>query len=746
MSGARYSGWHHIRVVGDRDAASAYIPQARKVLGYVWDEAARNRLGVSSRRVVLHDGTVITAEKIGEMPRITIDVTGKGRGGPPERGKDRFVVWARDVDRQNGIGETTDLDGALPRHPQQTLEKSPEWATRFFKATSVGFSEFTLRKGIYETIKGRGAFPDGLRRAGNLDWEDRRGYRINWYGPSTRYFLDPYIQPQLQYRPFVFMLGEPVLDVEDYIVASTQEAPMAEKFVMGACIRVIGETNWLYTVQADLPVMSTPSGTLNPVTIFFSEMYPLGSIPLRMNRYALTRVRAANEVIRFKVVANSRETVWFGSIERATQPWFFNQSGTEASSFATTGSLVSVLRASVGADESGNPIPTGDNGIDVPPGPHDLRLVLSILSTGAGATLSQSESSLPAGGGLVDAVIASDYVDGVRKDLKVVRHVEEDTRDAPFIKLGSLEVPLVSHAGVELNQSGGFVAPSVRGGYTNDPEPNVEPPRHHTVVTKRYLVYADIRDGLMLFAVNKTTLNFMHVNPDSSIGTYAFAPTIELYRDGALVTSFPTASPPQPMLSAFPADEFQVFHPSNGTAESFTGQQGSVVFTTLYSKLAINPIAPSFYIYGALGVINEPVLSGPWIGCHGVYGYLAHPETHIYGGFGISTTGSGAVPIKAVAQELRSGGFSGSQGDKDGMVSTVGCATIDGVTMFSIPPYYNMVDQDLNIIGPSDKSISYVEDSGGTTLGDLTGIARENARYHPIWRLGRLDLPGIDGA
>jgi hypothetical protein len=729
MSGPRFSNWHHVRVIGDRDVAQAYFPQARKVLGHVWDEAQRNQLGVATRRVALQDGTVIIADKIGNMPRITIDVTGRARGGPPERGRDRFVVWARDIDRQNGIGETTDLDGALPRHPQQMLEKSPDWATRFFNAGSIGFDEFALRKGVYERIKGRGAFPDGVRRAGNIDWEDRRGYRINWYGPSTRYFLDPYVQPQLQYRPFVFMLGEPVLDVDAYITSST-ETPMTEKFVMGACIRVVNGINWLYTIQADLPVMSTPGGTINPEAIFLSEMYPLGSIPLRMNRYALTRIKAPDEVIRFKVIADSRQSLWFSSIERAAQPWFFNQNGTEASSFATKGGLAASFRVS--------------DSFNSPPGDQDSRLLLTILSTGDGATLSESPASLPAGGGLTDGILATDYVKNVRSDLKIVRRIVGDTRDAPAIKLDDLIVPLIYHENVELNSSGMKVGPSNAGGYTNDPIPNVSPPLHHTVVTKRYLVFADIPSKVLLFAVNKTTLNFRHVNEDDSIGTFGFDTKIELYRNGLLVASFPTSTPNKPMLSAFPADEFQMFNIANGTGEAFIGQQGNFVFTTMLSKLAVNNIAPSFYVYGAIANINEPSFSIIWMGFHGVYGYLAYPEGHIYGSFAVATTGSGAVPVTNVAEYLRSGGFSGSQGDKDGMVSTVGCATIDDVTMFSIPPYYSEVDGGLNVIGESDNSIFYVD--GDKTLGALTGVAGQNSRYHPIWRLGRLDLPGIDGA
>ena len=44
-SGARHVDWTHVRVLGDRDLAARHVPYARKLLGFVMDEAQRNSLG-----------------------------------------------------------------------------------------------------------------------------------------------------------------------------------------------------------------------------------------------------------------------------------------------------------------------------------------------------------------------------------------------------------------------------------------------------------------------------------------------------------------------------------------------------------------------------------------------------------------------------------------------------------------------------------------------------------------------------
>lgn len=79
MSGPRYSGWTPIVVVGDREVAAQHVPEARKLLGFVLEEAKRNGLGIANLRRELQDGTVLLAEKIGELPRVTIIARGHRR-------------------------------------------------------------------------------------------------------------------------------------------------------------------------------------------------------------------------------------------------------------------------------------------------------------------------------------------------------------------------------------------------------------------------------------------------------------------------------------------------------------------------------------------------------------------------------------------------------------------------------------------------------------------------------------------
>lgn len=73
MPGPRYEGWHHLRIEGDKAAAAALLPTARKVLGYVRQQAQFNGLQ-TYKHVLPVDGGKIIGEIIGGQPRVTIDV------------------------------------------------------------------------------------------------------------------------------------------------------------------------------------------------------------------------------------------------------------------------------------------------------------------------------------------------------------------------------------------------------------------------------------------------------------------------------------------------------------------------------------------------------------------------------------------------------------------------------------------------------------------------------------------------
>src|SRR5690606_31851658 len=103
VSGARDTGWTHTRLVGDRDIAQSHVPDARKLLGYARQQASYMGLGTYKVSQELLDGSRITAELHGGIPRITVEA---GRSRQPRLVRLKFngiVVWARSSALPDGI-------------------------------------------------------------------------------------------------------------------------------------------------------------------------------------------------------------------------------------------------------------------------------------------------------------------------------------------------------------------------------------------------------------------------------------------------------------------------------------------------------------------------------------------------------------------------------------------------------------------------------------------------------------------
>ena len=305
MPGPRYEDWSHTHVKGDLDAAAPYVNEARKLLGYVEEDAARMDLGVHSMRRELQDGTVVIAEKHGAIPRMTIIPAPAKQPPPPQVVKDDFVVWARTTALPDGIDED---------RPQQILR--PAWKTFFDNSDVDGYGAFPGDKGTYG-----GMFPQGLLHAGNVDWVSPiTGERISWYGPSSRYWYDDWRLPRAQYGKHVFHLGQVLLDVDAY--ADALEEPFLERYVLGAAMTA----SHLYLVMADLPEAidtSTPPPTPadNPDG-WSTSSYPQGTIPLVLRRFQLAVVPAPPNPMEYTVVGH--EDLWDATIARAVAPWVFD--------------------------------------------------------------------------------------------------------------------------------------------------------------------------------------------------------------------------------------------------------------------------------------------------------------------------------------------------------------------------------------------------------------------------------------
>jgi len=364
MPGARHTDWTHVHVVGDRTRAAAYVPFARKVLGAVMADASHLGLRTHLMTKTLPNGAVVIGELRGGIPRMTIvPPPVNARSVDPPRGKDDFVVWARDGAHPQGIDART---------PQQILR--PGWTTFFFEPKTEGYAEFAGKKGTY-----RGLFPGGLRYAANLDWRSPDEERIQWYGPSSRYFVDGYRRPLAQYGRWVFCLGQVLLDVDRYCEASKIDFP--QRTVMGAAF----DGRWLMVVLASLSEVNWPAApplaNAHPDG-WASPAYFLGEVPLALRRFEMVIDPAASGPMKRRVLPGSHQTLWEGAESRATAPWHFDATGRVAVSHVPPGSAQTVRRG----EEWSRPDAT------------HTRLQLTVSDSGT-ARMTRAAMSLPAGEG-----------------------------------------------------------------------------------------------------------------------------------------------------------------------------------------------------------------------------------------------------------------------------------------------------------------------------------------------------------
>lgn len=348
MKGGRFIDWSHIRVEGDRDAASAYVGDARKLMGAVMEDAAVNDLGVHVMQKVLPDGTVIIAEKHGDIPRMTIVPVPRPDAEPPKRLEGDFVVWARDEELPDGIHED---------YPQQILQmKDGAWKTFFYSGAAEGYDDFDGAKGTYLDM-----FPTGVRHAGNIDWRGKSGVRLSWRGPSSRYFYDPCVQPRSQYGTKVFSLGQVLFDSHEYM--QTNDDMFPEAWVLGAAMTP--DKKHLYVVHAFLPLGFTLAGNAPPNTSEVSSVVPPGtmagptSVPVVICRYGLYRIEDAPTPMNLAVEADSREVVVGRALVGAYTPWFFDPEATRAYSVGVPERVAALYSTNVAPTPDQLPSPSG---------------------------------------------------------------------------------------------------------------------------------------------------------------------------------------------------------------------------------------------------------------------------------------------------------------------------------------------------------------------------------------------------
>lgn len=423
MPGPRDHDWAHVHVEGDPDAAAPYLPFARKLLGFVKQEAGRNGLLTYSMTRKLEDGAVVAAEIRGGIPRMTIQpVRGAGKRTPLPI-QENFVCLPRNTDNPNGLDA---------EHPELMLRWSDKmgWRTLFFDAQVPAYASLQEPKGTYKAQGGRLGFPEGVRHAGNVDWRARDGVRVSWYGPSARYWYDGWRQPSAQYGRFVFMLGQVLLDVDDYCTASGVDLP--NRLVVGAAIDTLRRK--LYVMQATMADQPNEVPAAS-ATFAVTPPSPTGPIPLTLYRYDLA-LRDIPDAMAYRVIPGSHLELWTGSLNEACNPWFFDQSITRAVSYSVP------VKTSVYVTASG---PTAEDITAYEPvSPSSLRFDLTI--EGDTAAVASSVVSLPAGQGR--APIASDFVDDEEKVVWMRRMTLEGDPRALAMQVDDILVPLYFHTDV----------------------------------------------------------------------------------------------------------------------------------------------------------------------------------------------------------------------------------------------------------------------------------------------------------
>lgn len=611
-TGVRHSGELQVQIYGEKERGQVYLPAARLLMGKVLADAQVNQLGRHQMRQVLDDGTVLVADKIGAINRVQIVPAGGGPPRLPLKPLDDVVVWARDAPRPDGI----DVE-----HPQQVLRayaagQGRAWETYFFDTDTPGYQGFPGRKSTYG-----GRFPEGLRRAGNVDWVSEDRERISWYGPQCRYFYDGYVQPRSQYGKFVFMMGQVLLDTDQYAIESPEQAHGADRYVLGAALRKVDGVPWLYVVLSQAPDVPLPTGEEPAGAQRYSQPYAPLDVPSTMYRYRLLVEVDPMGVAWYRVSPNSREGL-IQVTNLSAEPWIFNTSCTEARCWEMpSGSgwfAVIADRENVQPGDVVEQFPTTSQ-------------TLHVVSITDDAVFHASQA-LSASDNGVGVAIASDWVKDERRDLLLV--VQPGV--VPYLRMGQLDVLL------------------------ND---CVVGPDSVNRLERRYLMFADLRAGVLVFMRSHAA----YLNGNTNQPNLGEGISIEIYHGAGKVFD----STPDPTTLHVPLVRSLI--ESSRKYGSLAGRAINPFFW-LYG-LCLLKAKPEDEAPGLTDVNPD------FAGACNAYGCLPMPAAAYFGAYHIRHVDD--MPVQTVGQRARPG-FSANRADFDQHYSMLGCAANEEVVVLSM--------------------------------------------------------------
>lgn len=267
----KYGRWR--KLIGDTDRPDL-LDAGKRLLGEL---AHRRKLGAPPTLVVqrtMADGSRVRARFDFNIPVIEVQAApqGRRRASVDLAG---FVTWPTDA-----AGAT-----ALPDSARVIL---------------AGDAFHAVREPEYSPLFPP---PEGLNRAGNVDWHGKDGWIVSWYGPRTRY-----IDFDTPLRPWVFYKGRPLIDARDYIDS--------DAVVLGAAITVRGGQPWLLVVVEEY---------------FFARWEKVFAVKLRDPD--LPGAPATSEAARLEAIEGSYVYLngrTHNDFNIGRHPWFFNPTGDEA--------------------------------------------------------------------------------------------------------------------------------------------------------------------------------------------------------------------------------------------------------------------------------------------------------------------------------------------------------------------------------------------------------------------------------
>lgn len=666
-----YDRWFHKSARGDPQSP-ATTAAARKLLGSLEADLKRGGLFTGVRRQILADGTTIEAFIAGGIPKVRVYTPPK-QEEDMESLPDSYVCYPRNAAYPDGFGANAET--ALRRPANET------WLTLFFNTMDTLFSVFTGRKSTYREF-----FPSGLKQAGNLDWRSKRGQRLSWYGPSTRYWFEPFVQMTAQYSDKVFMLGLPTLSTDQYIIDSAPAPAFNERTVLGAAMR----RGWLYVVQIQAQNLTVPVPV--PVALvapndgytFIGPSYSPVPVATAVCRYRLAK--RLGEDLGLRVLAGTREVLWTGDVARGFQPYFFAPDASEALSFLPPANLIygSTLYA---------PTPEAST--------TRRRLVLAFDDEADTAVVSwdNTEVSIPATGD-TGAPVAADWNEAGNLVEVLVRR-----RDLNLPTIGGTTGDLSQRFDIQI--AGANV--ELRSLYR-------QPATDNYLDVRRYVMWADARTGVLVCR----RVEVWFVDPPPSFTSMQV--WLEVWVNGVL-----TVNRTDGLTAVVETNN------SFGTQLTYTSN-----LSDKQSQSRGTALAPMLPLYGwNVGNLVLPTPLAHYIaGAHAGFAYLPRQTGKYFSYYLEGRISSGGVDLityyRVFANETAVAAPAAVRLDTNGMDSVLGAASWKNYVLLSAYPKAG---------GFSFGSDHLVWPSDSAQLPALTGVIDPEARYHPIWLLGKPPLP-----